>query len=245
MSNNLLQSKQIVGRKFKSILIISDQHHPYQHKDLVPFLSAVKEKYKPDLVVNIGDEVDFHAASFHESEPDLYSAGYELKKAIESLHPLYKMFPNMMILDSNHGSLVMRKAKFAGLPSEVIKTPRDILKAPKGWEWCRELTANTELGRVFFHHGKTSVAGKLSKNMAMNVVQGHFHSRFAIDYWGSPVGLFWDMNVGCLVDDTSLAMAYNKVTIQRPVIGIGVIINGRPQLIPMHLSKIGRWTGRL
>ena len=57
----------------KSILVISDQHAPYHHIDTLDFLSAIKEKYKPDCVVNIGDEMDWHSISFHDSHPGLYS----------------------------------------------------------------------------------------------------------------------------------------------------------------------------
>ena len=53
----------------KSILVISDQHAPYHHIDTLDFLSAIKEKYKPDCVVNIGDEMDWHSISFHDSHP--------------------------------------------------------------------------------------------------------------------------------------------------------------------------------
>jgi hypothetical protein len=242
--NTTLKSKKMISSKYRSILVISDQHHPFEHQDLIPFLKAVKNKYEPDLV-DIGDEVDGNAISFHEKDPDLFSPSQELKKAIHSLQPLYRLFPKMELIDSNHGSLVMRKGKYAGLPSSVFKTTREILEAPRGWNWSMDLTVNTELGLVYFHHGKTSVAGKLSKNMAMNTVQGHFHSRFQIDYWGSPTGLYWDMHVGCLVDDTSLAMNYNKTTLQRPIIGVGLILQGRPLLIPMVLDKSGHWTGRL
>ena len=42
----------------KSILIISDTHIPYHHPDLIPFLKDLKEIYKPDRVIHIGDEVD-------------------------------------------------------------------------------------------------------------------------------------------------------------------------------------------
>ena len=44
----------------KSILVISDQHAPYHHIDTLDFLAAIKKKYKPDTVVNIGDEMDWH-----------------------------------------------------------------------------------------------------------------------------------------------------------------------------------------
>jgi hypothetical protein len=45
----------------KSILVISDQHAPYHHIDTLDFLKAIKLKYKPDCVVNIGDEMGIRA----------------------------------------------------------------------------------------------------------------------------------------------------------------------------------------
>lgn len=245
MSNELLRSKEIKGQKFKSILTISDMHFPYQHPDLIPFLKALNDKYKPDIVISLGDEIDSHSISFHDSDPDLPAPGDELQRAIDGLQPLYKLFPKMEIIDSNHGSLVFRKGKWAKLPRSVLKTPGEILRAPRGWSWSRDLLVHTELGPVYFHHGKSGTPGKLSKNLGCSSVQGHFHSKFDITYWGSPMGLYFDVHAGCLVDDHSLAMAYNRTTIDRPVIGTCVIINGRPQLIPLHMTRHGRWTGRL
>ena len=46
---------------YKSVLVISDLHIPYHHPDAFKFLAALKKKYKPDLVVNIGDEIDQHS----------------------------------------------------------------------------------------------------------------------------------------------------------------------------------------
>lgn len=230
-------------KKYKSVLIISDLHAPYQHPDALRFLKALNVRLKPDLVVQSGDEVDMHAMSFHNSEPDLDGPGPELDAGIAVLKKLAKIFPKMHILDSNHGSLIMRKGAVGMLPTRVFRTPQEILETPKTWVWSRDLTFETELGPVFCTHGKSGVAGKLSRSMAMNSVQGHYHNKFQIDYWGSPAGLFWDMHTACLVDDTSLAMAYNKTTLQRPVIGVSAVLNGRPYLVPMLLDSRGRWTG--
>jgi len=94
----------------KSILVISDQHAPYHHIDTLDFLKAIKLKYKPDCVVNIGDEMDWHSISFHDSHPGLYSPSHELVVARKFLQDLEKLFPKQHIMDSNHGSLVFRKA---------------------------------------------------------------------------------------------------------------------------------------
>lgn len=49
---------------------------------LFPFLRHVRDTYGPDMVVNMGDETDGHAISFHDSDPNLDSAGVELEKAV-------------------------------------------------------------------------------------------------------------------------------------------------------------------
>lgn len=232
-------------KKFKSILVLSDMHHPYAHPDLVPFLKAVKNKYRPDKVVCIGDEVDFHALSFHDSDPDLESAGTELKLAIKSLSPLYKMFPNVDIVDSNHGSMVFRKGLASGIPKAALRQYREVLQAPKGWNWTFDLKLNTPLGQVYFCHGKSGSAGRLASQYGMSCVQGHFHEKAQITYISTPEKLMFDAHTGCLADDNSLALGYNKVNPRRPIVSLIVIIDGIPQIIPMLLKRGGRWNKKL
>lgn len=229
----------------KSILVIGDLHAPYMHKDAVRFLSALKAKYRPDTVVFMGDEVDSHAMSFYKSNPDLDSAGPELEKAIKTLQPLYKMFPNATVIESNHGSMLYRRGLDAGIPSAMLKGYREVLKAPMGWVWKYDLTLETPLGPVYFHHGKSSSIENLSKNMAMSAVQGHYHSKFYISYWSSPKGLYFDSNAGCLIDKGSMAFAYDRVNLPRPILGAMVIINGVPSLIPMVYGRDHKWVGKL
>lgn len=228
------------------ILVISDLHAPYMHKDAVRFLKAIKKKYKPTRVVLTGDEADFHNISFHDADPDLDSAGKELQKAIDCLKPLYKLFPKAEVLESNHGSLVLRKALANGLSRKYFKGPGEILEAPKGWTWHFDIFTTLPNGnKCYFHHSKGVNAKKNSQAMGASFVQGHHHETFEISYWGNPEALLFGMTVGCLVDTKSLAMAYNKNNLKRPVIGTGIIINGIPQLIPMVLDRHGRWTGKL
>ena len=233
-------------KKYKSILVISDTHFPYNHPDTIAFLKACKNHYKPDKVVHIGDEIDGHGISFHNSDPDLLSPGDELLTAINRLKVLYTMFPEVDLVESNHGSLVYRKGKVHGIPRHVFKSYREVLEAPRGWKWHFDLTLTMSDGKqVYFTHGKSSAHAKLSQSMGMSVVQGHYHERFEVIYWANPNGLYWDMRVGCLIEDKSLAFAYNNTNLKRPIIGIGVIINGHPKLVPMVLDKRGRWCGKL
>lgn len=228
--------------KNKAVLVISDTHFPYNHVDVIPFLRALKKKYKFDLVVHIGDEVDYHAISFHDSDPDLLSPGDELQAAIRRLKPLYKLFPEVHVIESNHGSLVYRKGKAMGLPRSVLRSYRDILEAPKGWQWHFDLKIRLSNGQdCYFHHSKGSNILGVSQAMGCNVVSGHEHSSFEIRYWGNSYALMWGLRVGCLIEDSSLAFAYNRTTLKRPVIGCAGILNGLPRLFPMVLLKNGRW----
>jgi hypothetical protein len=79
----------------------------------------------------------------------------------------------------------------------------------------------------------------------MCAVQGHFHSRFHITYWANTIGLYWDAHAGCLADMKSLAQAYGKNSLEKGIVGCMVILEGVPRLVPMVLSKSGRWIGKL
>jgi hypothetical protein len=150
----------------------------------------------------------------------------------------------MDILESNHGSLVWRKAKTSGIPRHYIKSYNEVLCVDDGWKWWFDLTITLPNGQqTYFHHGKTSDVKQLSTAMGMNSVQGHYHEGFKIDYWGNPNGLYWGMQCGCLIDDNSLAFSYNNVNVKRPVIGTGLIIDSLPILEPMILDKNGNWIG--
>lgn len=231
---------------YKRILTVSDPHLPYNHPDLFEFLEEIKKVYRPDLIVFMGDETDGHSFSFHDHDPDLMAPRDELQTAINRLKWLYKIFPKAYVLESNHGSLVYRKQKVSGLPRFVFKSYNQMLEAPKGWVWVPDLTVKMSNGnKVYFCHGKTSDVTKLSQSMGMCAVQGHYHEKFKIEYWGNPEGLYWGMQTGCLIENESLAFAYNKVNLKRPVIGTGIIINGHPKLLPMVLNKNGRWIGKL
>lgn len=235
-----------MSKGYKSILVLSDMHFPYNHADIVAFLKALKKKYKPDKVISVGDELDYHSASFHDSDPDLHSAGKELETAIKRLQPIYKLFPNMDLVESNHGSMMFRKALAHGLPRKAMNTYQATMEAPKGWRWHDKLVVRMSNGQdVYIVHGLTKDALKNSKSVAMNFVQGHWHSTFEIRYWANPNNLFWGMTVGCLIERSSLAFAYGKYNLDKPIIGCAVILNGQPRLEPMLLDSKGRWIGKL
>lgn len=227
------------------LLIISDLHVPYHHSDSFRFLEAIKEKYDPPQVICIGDEIDWHSISFHDSDPELFSASHELEQSIEKLSTLYKMFPKMKILESNHGSLVYRKQKFHGLPRSVFKDYRDILEAPRGWSWHNELLINYKGTPYYFHHGLNKDCLKVAQQRGVNFIQGHHHTEFCIKYFNTGRKILFGMTVGCLINRNSLAFAYAKNNVLPQMLGCGIIIDGQPKLLPLVENKNGRWNGKI
>ena len=225
-----------------SVLVISDLHIPYHHQDAFDFLKALKKKYKPDMIVNIGDELDHHAISMHEHNPDLMSAGDELKNSRVYVRELEKIFPRMTLVHSNHSSLVYRRALKYGLPKDYLKSYNEFLGVGNGWQWVDDLTITLSDGsRCFFTHGISADVLKVSAQYGMNSVQGHFHTKFSIGYFSNPEALIWGMQVGCLINQKSMAFDYAKNFKSRFIVGCGMIINGQPKLMPMVLDKDGRW----
>ena len=237
-----------INAKGKSVLIISDTHCPYNHPDLFPFLKAIKKKLlnKDSIIIHIGDEVDNHAISFHDSDQDLPSAGHELQLAIDQLAELRSIFDKMYILESNHGSLAYRKAKHHGVPIRVIKPLQDLYDTPN-WTWHHDLILDTKADLpTYLCHGKASTYNALAKEMGMNAIQGHFHSKFEITYGKTPTVDRYNMFIGCLIDWKSLAFAYGRNNIPKPILGLGYIDKeGTPSLIKMNLDKKGRWNGKV
>ena len=224
------------------ILLVSDMHLPYGHQDTLPFLAYLKAKYKPTRVICLGDELDKHSLSFHSHDPDLASPSDELARALPMIKQLKKMFTKMDILESNHGSLAYRRAKANGIPRGYLKSYNDVLGVDSDWVWHYEMTVTLPNGnKVYLHHGKAADIKKLSTSLGMCAVSGHYHQTFKVDYWANSLGLYWGMNVGCLIDDKSLAFAYNNCNLHRPLIGTGLIIDSQPVLAPLLMDENGSW----
>ena len=230
---------------YKRILVISDMHLPYQHKDAIRFLKEIKKEFKPDFVVNIGDLLDFHAINMHTHDPDLYSAGMELDRSKEYIKEIESIYPEVTEVDSNHSSLVYRRALKYGMSKQFLKPYGEFLGTRK-WKWVDDLTLTMSNGqRCFFTHGRSADVLKVSQTMGMSAVPGHYHTKFLISYWANPDNLFFAMNVGCMINQKSMAFNYAKNFKTRFILGCGIIINGVPRLLPMVLNDQGKWINKI
>lgn len=229
-------------------LWIGDTHAPYSHKDSLSFLRHIKKTYcnKSTKFGHVGDECDAHTWSFHKSDPDLMNPSAEFNAAFDWIQELAELFPKLTLLESNHGSLHVRRQKDAYLPRQILKSYNEMWDVPDTWRWHYEFTFKLSTGAYCYaHHGKSSNVLRLSQSMGMCALQGHYHEKMGVAYWANPHDLYWGAQSGCLIDDKSLAFAYNNTNLKRPLLGSLGIVNGKAISIPMVLNKRGRWVGRL
>ena len=230
----------------KRILVISDCHFPFAHKSWHGFLTKLKAKYKPDTIINIGDEMDFHSINVsHTIDPDLPSPKDELELGKKDIQKLHTLFPKMTLLESNHGSMVLRRAMAKGMTKSFIKSYNQILEVGKGWEWKEKHFIQTDKGRILFGHQFSPDIKKAVASFSMSVVQGHYHTISECVMVGNDFHLNFGLTVGCLIDKEALSMRYMRLNLKKPILSCGLITNGMPHLTPMYLKRNGDWDNNI
>lgn len=225
-----------------TVLVIPDTHHPFEHPDALAFLVAVRTAYNTNMVIHMGDEVDWHSVSRWPTNPDGLSAGAELSKARERLVPWFKEFPNVKVCTSNHTVRPFKKMFESGLPAALMPTYSTMLQAPDGWEWADFWEVD---GVRYIHgEGKSGFNAHIMfmRGYKQSVVIGHIHSYAAVSYEGN----LFAVNSGCLIDPKAYAFAYAKHMPIHVNLGCSVVFGGKSaKFIPMHLDSNNRWTGEL
>lgn len=223
-----------IDARGKTVLIIPDFHAPYHHRKLIRYLKYLKAKYKPDIIIFLGDEVDGHSWSFHSHDPELAAPSDELRKAIKVLQAIYKIFPEASLLHSNHGSLLERKTKINGLPLAMLKPLKELYGTPK-WNWYNRIILKTNIGKTVISHGMSPKELEWAKSEGMSTIEGHYHTTFRLSWMATNFGEVYSLHVGCLINFASLAFAYAKANLRKPMLGVAVIHkDGEPELIRYH-----------
>lgn len=224
--------KRIMTRikKQKSrVLVVGDLHLPFTLEGYLKHCIDTYKKYDCNTVVFIGDVIDLHFSSYHETSTEGLGATDELKKSITMVKKWYKAFPNAYVTIGNHDALIYRKAMSAGISRKWIQDFSVVLKTP-GWKWVPEIVIDD----VIYIHGTNNAYTKTKQNL-MSTVQGHLHSLAGIQFYVGTRTRIFGFQVGCGVNMKSYAMEYGK-SFPKPVISCGVVIDGlHPYLEVMNL----------
>lgn len=220
LKGSLLANHEMFTKEESRVLIIGDPHEPFCLEGYREFCYDTYQKYNCNRVVHIGDAVDNHYASYHETDADGMGGGEELDMAIEKTALWKEMFPKLDLLIGNHDAIIARKAQTGNIPKKWIKSYQEVLEVP-GWTFQEELIIDD----VMYIHGIGSKAHiRAVKNM-MSTVQGHHHTECYTHWYVGKKQRVFGMQVGCGIDQKAYAMAYGK-WFPKSAIACGVVIGG-------------------
>jgi len=202
-----------------NVLVIGDLHEPFCLDSYLDWCKEQYEIYNCTEVVFIGDIIDNHYSSYHETSADGMGGLDELELAIKRISRWYKAFPIAKVIIGNHDRIIMRKAQTSAIPSKWIKSYKEVLEVPN-WEFVERY----ELNNVQYIHGEGGTARTKCRADMMNTVQGHLHTQCYTEHYVGKNFRVYGTQVGCGINHKSYAMAYAKYG-KRPAVACAVILN--------------------
>ena len=230
-NGNLPAVNKYFGQKDLSrVLVIGDLHEPFCLDGYFEHCVETYKSFNCNRVVFIGDVIDNHYSSYHETDPDGLSGGDEILMAIKKVKKWYKQFPKADVLIGNHDRMIMRKAFSSSIPKIWIKDYNDVLGTPL-WNWEDRVV----IDGVQYIHGEGGTARTRCKADLQSTVQGHLHTQCYTEYQVGANFKIFGHQVGCGIDHDAYAMAYAKRG-KKPAISCSVIIDGKTAINrPMEL----------
>ena len=209
--------KRIRDKRARNILVIGDLHEPFC---LDSYLDFCKEQYKVhncNQTIFIGDIIDNHFSSYHETSADGMGGADELEYAIKRISRWYKAFPEAHVIIGNHDRIIMRKAQTSAIPSKWIRSYKEVLEVPD-WEFVERYVQDG----VQYIHGEGGTARTKCRADMMNTVQGHLHTQCYTEHYVGQNYRVFGTQTGCGIDHETYAMAYAKYG-KKPAIGCVVV----------------------
>ena len=206
-------------KKERRILVVGDIHAPFTLDGYLEFCKEVYDKYLCNQVIFIGDILDNHYSSYHETDPNGLSGGDELDIAIAQVAQWSEAFPVADVIIGNHDRLIMRKAFSSAVPKEWIKSYNEVLGT--NWNWTERIVYDN----VQFVHGEGGTARTKARNDMMSTVSGHIHTQAYCEWLVGRNFKVFGMQVGCGIDASSYAAAYAR-NFRRQAIGCRVVLGG-------------------
>ena len=230
LRGNLKKAFKHITKKETRVLCIGDLHEPFCLDGYLEHCKDIYAKFNCNKVVFIGDVIDNHYSSYHESDPDGMGAGDELDYAIKKLSKWHAAFSQAFVTVGNHDRLIRRKAFSGGIPKQWIKEYADVLNVP-GWTF----TDRVVIDGVQYIHGESGKAIKKAKDDMMSTVQGHRHTECGVEWAVGANFKIFGCAVGCGINHETYAMAYGR-NFRKPAISCSVIFGGKYAINqPMNL----------
>lgn len=218
-----------------NFLFIGDVHLPFEHPRALSFCKSIQKDFNiPNSnIYSVGDILDLYNFSRWPKSPEAkHTVQQELDLCRAKIRKWAHAFPELKIAESNHDSRVIKKAIAADLPSQVIKSHHEIFEMPNEWQ-IKEQFIIMGPDILVCHGEEFTDALQAAIAYGVNVVQGHHHSKFGVQYRASKMQQLWGAATGWLGDQEQYAFAYGHHSKQKMILGSIVVVNGIPYPIPL------------
>ena len=128
LKGNKKKAFENLTKKENRTLIIGDLHEPFCLDGYLDFCKQTYANYNCNKVIFIGDILDSHYSSYHETDADGLGGLDELELAIRKISNWYKLFPIADVIIGNHDRIIMRKAQTSNIPTKWIREYKEVLK---------------------------------------------------------------------------------------------------------------------
>ena len=217
----------------RNVLVIGDLHEPFCLDSYLDFCKKQYDEFDCEEVIFIGDVIDNHFSSYHETSADGMGGAQELELAIKRIARWKEVFPVATVIIGNHDRLIMRKAQTSAIPSKWIKSYKQVLEVP-GWNFTERYVKDG----VQYIHGEGGTARTKCRADMMNTVQGHLHTQCYTEHYVGQNFRVWGTQTGCGINHETYAMAYAKYG-KKPIIGCVVVLNNGSTALNL-LMKLGK-----
>jgi|TARA_R100000030_G_scaffold88442_1_gene72399 metallophosphoesterase superfamily enzyme len=217
--HEIIALQKIRATEIRNVLVIGDLHEPFCLDGYLDWCLEKYYEYNCTEVVFIGDVIDNHFSSYHETSADGMGGLQELEYAIKRISRWRDAFPLATVVIGNHDRIIMRKAQTSSIPSKWIKSYKEVLETPD-WNFVERY----EQDDVQYIHGEGGTARTKCRADMMNTVQGHLHTQCYTEHYVGKKFRVFGTQVGCGINHKAYAMAYAKYG-KRPAIGCAVVLN--------------------
>lgn len=217
------------------VVAVPDLHAPYCDLDSLKKVIALIKKHKPTHVIQLGDAYDLYSFSKFPRNLDVNTPREELQSAHMIIKNFWKRVKNaspkskLYQLCGNHEARLKKRVAEklpeincmveAGLfifdfeDVKVFDSDRDFLEI-EGIVYCHGWKVGPKAHMLYFQK---------------SVVHGHTH-RCSISYDRTLDNLHFEMDCGCLVDESQTPMQYTNNKLTKWVKSVGIIEDGIPRL---------------
>ena len=138
LKGNKLKAYNNLTKEETRVLVIGDLHEPFCLDGYLQFCKDTYANYNCNKVIFIGDVIDNHYSSYHETDAEGMGGKHELDQAVKKLKKWYKAFPVADVTLGNHDRIIMRKAQTSNIPSKWLKEYKDVLEVPN-WNFVTDV----------------------------------------------------------------------------------------------------------